>query len=101
MAKSSLSVLVRVLGRELIRDGIVLSAITPGAFVDTGNAMDRLSKSNPEAYQEFLKNRLPRGKMGSVDEIIPLLDFLLSENSGMMAGSNIVMDAGESRSFSF
>ena len=59
------------------------------------------SQSNIDTYKNFIKERLPRGIMGKTSEIIPLIKFLCSENSGMMSGCLIPIDGGESKSYSF
>ena len=65
------------------------------------NAMDRLKIKNNKAYKKFIKERLPRKKMGNTNEIIPLVKFLCSENSGMMSGCLVPIDGGESKSYNF
>ena len=92
--KAALSAYVRSLGREMAHHGIVVSGISPGGFRCPDNAMDRLEKNAPQAYQSFL-TRLPRGFMGKAEELLPLIDFLISDKASMMGGSIIPIDAGE------
>jgi 3-oxoacyl-[acyl-carrier protein] reductase len=101
IAKASLHAYVKTLGRDLAKNNIVLSGIAPGGFISKDNAMDRLKNKNIKAYKNFIKERLPRGKMGKTSEIIPLIKFLCSENSGMMSGCLIPIDGGESKNYSF
>ena len=93
--KAALAAYVRSLGRELAPYGVVVSGIAPGAFQCPGNAMERLESTSPEAYREFIEKRLPRGRMGTAEEIIPLLKFLCSEGASMMGGCVVPIDAGE------
>ena len=51
--------------------------------------------ASPEAYQDFLTNRLPRGYMGKAEELIPLLRYLISDEASMMGGCVVPIDAGE------
>lgn len=95
--KTALAGYVRSLGREMAPFGVVVTGIAPGAFWAPGNAMDRLQRDKPEAYREFLENRLPRGKMGMAEEIVPLLKFLVSPAASMMGGSIVPVDAGEGK----
>lgn len=97
--KAGLAAYVRTLGRELARHQIVATGISPGGFIAPGNAMDRLKTSNPEAYGEFIKTRLPRNKMGEAQELLPLLLLLCSEGASMMAGCMVPVDAGEGRAY--
>ena len=95
--KAALAAYVRSLGREMARYGIVVSGIAPGGFRCAGNAMDRLAQANPEAYDQFIKDRLPKGHMGEASELIPLIKLLTSPAGSMMAGCVVPIDAGEGR----
>lgn len=97
MAKASLNAYVRSLGKEIAQFGITVNGISPGGFIGKDNAMHRLKKNNIAAFKKFEAERLPRKKMGKIDEIIPFLIFLLSENSGMSNGCLIPLDAGEGK----
>ena len=93
--KAALGAYVRSLGRELAPFGVVVTGISPGGFRGPFNAMERLQETHPEAYQEFIQKRLPRGKMGEAEELLPLLKFLCSEGASMMGGCLVPVDAGE------
>lgn len=95
--KAALSAYVRSIGRELAPFNIVATGILPGGFIAPENAMQRLANSNPEAYDRFIEERLPRKRMGNADEIIPLLMLLCSEKASMMGGCMVPIDAAEGR----
>ena len=98
-SKSALSAYVRSLGRELYSKNVVVTGIMPGGFVAPNNAMHRLKNKNLKVYNRFIRDRLPRKKMGTVDEILPMLLFLCSDLSSMMGGCMIPIDAGEGKSY--
>ena len=50
-------------------------------------------------YNKFIKERLPRKKMGNVNEILPMLLFLCSKYSSMMGGCMVPIDAGEGKNY--
>lgn len=93
--KAALAAYVRSLGREMAKYNVVVSGIAPGGFLAPENAMERLKLRKPEVFAEFVKTRLPRGRMGEPEEIMPLIRFLLSKNAGMMAGCVVPIDGGE------
>lgn len=95
VAKSALSTYVRSLGRELYNNNVIATGILPGGFIATDNAMARFKTKNLKDYKKFINKRLPRNKMGKVSEIIPMLLFLCSENTSMMGGCMVPIDAGE------
>ena len=73
-SKSALAAYVRSLGRE-VYNKVLVTGILPGGFIAKNNAMERLKKNNAQVYKRFIKTRLPRGVMGKVDEVIPMLLF--------------------------
>ncbi len=97
ISKSALNSYVRTMGRYLAKYNVVLTGIAPGGFIAQDNAMHRLKKKNIKIYKDFIKYRIPRGKMGKTEEIIPLINFLCSEFSGMMSGCIIPIDAAEGK----
>lgn len=97
--KAALAAYVRSLGRELAKDNIVVTGILPGGFSGPNNAMVRLQESKPEVYKRFIEDRLPRNKMGTVEEILPLLLLLCSEGASMMGGCMVPIDAGEGHTY--
>ena len=97
--KAALAAYVRSLGRELNRFNVIATGILPGGFISPGNAMARLQEANPEAYQRFIEDRLPRKIMGHARELIPMLVLLCTEDASMMGGCLVPIDAGEGRSY--
>lgn len=96
VSKAALESMVRFYGRELVKTGISLMGVSLGATIATGNAMDRLRKSNVEVFDRFVTERLPRMKMSSSGEVFALLEFLSSGDKTALAGSIINLDGGES-----
>jgi len=98
--KAALAAYVRSLGRELNRFNVIATGILPGGFIAPENAMARLQQSNPEAYDNFVQERLPRQIMGDAQELIPMLLLLCSSDASMMGGCLVPIDAGEGRAYS-
>ncbi len=99
VAKSALAAYVKSLGRELYKKNILVTGILPGGFIAPGNSMERLKKKNLKDYKNFIKTRLPREKMGEVNEILPMLLFLCTKHASMMGGCLVPIDAGESKAY--
>jgi len=97
--KASLAAYVRSLGREMASSGIIVTGILPGGFTAPGNAMIRLQEKKPDVYDTFINERLPRKKMGSITEIIPLICLLASDAGSMMSGCCVPIDAGEGTAY--
>lgn len=99
--KAALAAYVRSLGRQLAPFRVFATGLLPGGFIADGNAMDRLSKNEPEAYQRFIAERLPRQEMPLADELIPMILLLCSGAAAMMAGCLVPMDAGEGKAYPY
>ena len=99
VAKSALASYVKSLGRKLYKDKVIVTGILPGGFIAPGNAMERFKNKNRKDYKKFIRTRLPRGIMGTVNEVLPMLLFLCSKHSMMMGGCLVPIDAGEGKSY--
>jgi len=97
--KSATSAYVRTIGKEMAQYGVVITGILPGGFVAKDNAMIRLKENKPDIYQEFIDERLPRGYMGDVSELIPMVRYLSSNDASMMGGCMVPIDAGEGNAY--
>ena len=97
--KAALAAYVRSIGKELAPHGVIATGIMPGGFISPGNAMSRLKEGNLNAYEEFIKQRLPRGKMGLAEELLPLINFLCSSKAGMMSGCMVPIDGAEGKAY--
>ena len=61
----------------------------PGGFEAPENAMIRLKNKNKLAYTNFIKQRLPRKKMGNVKEIfIDVIGYKFLRYDGWLHGSH-------------
>lgn len=99
-SKAALAAYVRTLGRELAPYNIIATGILAGGFIAPENSWVRLQQRDPEGVQKFIAERLPRGRLGTAEELLPLLAFLCSDAASMMGGCLVPIDAGEGRAYS-
>jgi NAD(P)-dependent dehydrogenase (short-subunit alcohol dehydrogenase family) len=92
VAKAGVNALTRSLAVEWGNRGIRMNAIAPGP-IPTEGAFSRLLP-RPE-LEQFVRERNPLGRFGTVEEFANLAAFLLSDASGYINGEVIVMDGGE------
>ena len=52
-----------------------------------------------KAYKKFKNTRLPRKKYARAQDVIPVVEFLISKKSHMLSGTDVVTDFSESNSF--
>lgn len=80
IAKVGILVLTRTLARILAPHGITVNSISPG-FIDSGSAP-------PEELSPMAK-RIPAGYIGSVDDAVAAIRFLMSDGARYVNGANI------------
>jgi 3-oxoacyl-[acyl-carrier protein] reductase len=81
------------LARNLAPHGIRLNTVSPGpVFFDGGN-WDRVLRQRPDFYAEIVAS-IPRGSMGTPDEIARIVAFVASPAASFMTGANLVADGG-------
>ncbi len=82
--------LARVASLELGPLGIRVNVIHPG-FIKTA-----MTSSAPPAYLEHNLAENPLGRLGEVEDVAPLVCFLMSDESSYISGAEIPVDGGQS-----
>jgi 3-oxoacyl-[acyl-carrier protein] reductase len=80
IAKAGVLILTRTLAKLLAPHGITVNAISPG-FIDSGSAP-------PEELAGMTK-RIPAGYIGTVDDAVAAVRYLLSNDARYVNGANI------------
>lgn len=86
--KAGLDGFTRGLAREVGRRGITVNSIAPG-YMET----DMSSKLDETRLKQII-NRTPMDRLARIDDVVPLIQFLLSEGSRFITGQTIVVDGG-------
>jgi 3-oxoacyl-[acyl-carrier protein] reductase len=84
MSKAGVIMLTKYLSTHYAHYNIQVNSISPGGL-------------KREQSQDFLSNysyRTPSGRLASVKDLIPALDFLISSNNTYTTGQNIAIDGG-------
>jgi 3-oxoacyl-[acyl-carrier protein] reductase len=87
-AKAGILGFTRALSREVIRHGVRVNCIAPGA-TSTG-----ILPSTPEE-DALLAESLPIGRLGQVEDIAPTAVFLASDESAFYVGQTLSPNGGE------
>lgn len=91
--KGAINTAIRSIALEIAPMQYRINAISPG-FVMT-EMIESWSEVYDASYIEGIKKEYPLG-LGSVEQITPLVCFLLSQSSAWITGQNIVIDGGAS-----
>jgi NAD(P)-dependent dehydrogenase (short-subunit alcohol dehydrogenase family) len=97
--KAALTAYVRSFGGVVAPDGVVISAILPGAVFTEGGYWDYTSKNNPEHVRRYLSERQRIGRFGKPEEIGNMVAFLCSNLASFNTGSIIPIDGGQGRGY--
>lgn len=93
-AKCALDGYVKAVNREFSKDNVILSAVAPGAIYSEGRHFAKLAKENPAALQDYFKHHLPTQRLGTADDVAPVVAFLCSDLASFMAGAIVAVDGG-------
>lgn len=80
IAKAGVLILTRTLAKLLAPYGITVNAVSPG-FIDSGSA--------PPAELAAMTKRIPAGYLGTVDDTVAAVRYLLSDEARYVNGANI------------
>ena len=92
--KAAVLGLTKSIAADYVKQGIRCNAVCPGT-VDTPSLQDRINAlPDPvEARKQFIA-RQPMGRLGTTDDIIPLLIYLASDESSFATGVAFSVDGG-------
>ena len=91
-SKAAVIGMTKAVAADHVTQGVRCNAICPGT-VDTPSLQDRInSYADPvQARKDFI-NRQPMGRLATVDDIAPLVVFLLSDASRFITGQAVSVD---------
>jgi 3-oxoacyl-[acyl-carrier protein] reductase len=85
IAKAGVLILTRTLAKLLAPHGITVNAISPG-FIDSGSA--------PPDELAGMTKRIPAGYIGTIDDTVAAVRYLLSDDARYVNGANIQVSGG-------
>jgi peroxisomal 2,4-dienoyl-CoA reductase len=89
-AKAGVDAITRTLAVEWGPQGIRVNAIAPGPIADTEGTRRLL----PGEYAAKLRSIIPLQRLGTVDDIVNLALFVLSDAAANINGAILVSDGG-------
>jgi 3-oxoacyl-[acyl-carrier protein] reductase len=91
--------LARSLAQQLAPDNIRVLSVSPGSILFEGGSWWKRQRDNPEAIADFVRRELPFGRFGRPEEVGDVVAFLASPKASWIAGTSVVVDGSQSRSF--
>jgi cyclopentanol dehydrogenase len=89
-SKGAIRIFTKVTASQHARDGIRCNSVHPGP-VDT--EMLHSAMRDPEVLRRRLE-RVPLGRMGTVDEVVKAVLYLASDDASYVTGAELVIDGG-------
>ena len=74
-------------------------SLAPGSILHPGGSWERRLRNDPAGIAEFVRREIPFGRFGTADEVADVIAFLCSPRASWIAGTCVVVDGGQSRSF--
>ncbi len=97
--KAALVAYTRSFGGVVAPDGVVMSALLPGAVFTEGGYWDDASRERPEHVHKFLTERQRIGRFGRPEEIGHWATYLCSELASFGTGTIVPVDGGQGRGY--
>jgi len=91
-AKAGVEAMSKSLAAEWGRYGIRFNCLSPGPF-ETEGAFSRLDPTGQ--FKAELKNQIPVGRLGDVEEVANLALYMISDYSSWLNGAIIQLDGGK------
>jgi dihydroanticapsin dehydrogenase len=93
-SKGAVLMLGRQMAVDFARQGVRVNVICPG-WIDTPfNAPAIEQGGGQAALQPFIEAMVPMGRQGRPEEVADVVVFLASDESRLMTGSVVIVDAG-------
>ncbi|MEM9845011.1 MAG: SDR family NAD(P)-dependent oxidoreductase [Pseudomonadota bacterium] len=93
--KHAVLAMTRQMAADYAKENIRFNALCPG-FIDTPfNRGFEVQMGGRAKLEEYIKDAIPMGRFGTVEEIADAIVFLASDQSSFMTGHALVIDGGE------
>lgn len=99
-SKGAVRQLTQNIGVQYAAKGVRCNAVLPG-YIATPRITSRLRKSNPNDYEEKIRERLmqvPAGRLGTAWDVAYAVLYLASDESAFVNATEIVVDGGQTAS---
>jgi 3-oxoacyl-[acyl-carrier protein] reductase len=87
-SKAGLIGMVKAQGKEYARDGVTVNALAPAVI------WTPLVEAMPEAQVQYMTERIPMGRLGTLDEVADMIAFIVSPLASFCTGVTFDLSGG-------
>jgi 2-keto-3-deoxy-L-fuconate dehydrogenase len=92
--KAAVIGLTKGIAADFVTRGLRCNALCPGT-IDTPSLRGRIAQAaDPVAARRDFIARQPMGRLGTTDDLVPMIVYLLSDESRFMTGQAVTVDGG-------
>lgn len=92
VAKAAEIMFARTLAHDLAPHGVRANSVSPGSILFPGGSWDRRIQKDPEKIRRFVDENVPRGRLGTVQEVADVVCFLASDRASLVSGADVAVD---------
>ncbi len=74
-------------------------SLAPGSILHPGGSWEKRLQADPAKTVAFVHDEIPFDRFGTAEEVGDVIAFLVSPRASWVAGSCVVVDGAQSRSF--
>ena len=87
-SKAGLIGMVKAQGKEYARDGVTVNALAPAVI------WTPLVEAMPDGQVQYMTDRIPMGRLGTLDEVAAMIAFIVSPQAGFCTGFTFDLSGG-------
>jgi 3-oxoacyl-[acyl-carrier protein] reductase len=91
-SKAAVIFLAEPLALELCHDNIRVNTVSPGSMISLDGVWEKWRQQHPEAFETYVREGFPMGRLGSPEEIADVVVFVASPRAGWINGRHIPVD---------
>lgn len=95
-SKGALISLARAMAIDHAREGIRVNSVSPGTIDSPMLHAFVAAQNDPEKTRRAFDEIQPRGRVGTIDEVVNVFVFLASDQASYVSGANVNVDGGMS-----